>query len=156
MKKRSYDDIDGKFSDIRFFDVKKVFFPFRSMAKQLSVCVVAESTSGPYIVDPDGHKILDVSGSYGVNVIGYEGFKDIGNDAHKKVLNGMGPVLGPIHPDLPKALDQLAEVSGLPEISLHMSGTEAVMCATRLARFNTKKKVSSPSYTRAPRHVLFY
>jgi glutamate-1-semialdehyde 2,1-aminomutase len=137
-----YDDIEGRFSDIRFFDVKKVFFPFREMAKKLSVCVVATRTDGPYLIDADGHKILDVSGSYGVNVIGYEGFKSIGNRAHKEVLNDLGPVLGPIHPDLRGALSMLSEVSGQPECSLHMSGTEAVMCATRLARFNTKKKVS--------------
>lgn len=74
-----YDEIDGKFSDIRFFDVKKVFFPFREMARKLSVCVVAEKTDGPYLIDSDGHRILDVSGSYGVNVIGYEGFKSISN-----------------------------------------------------------------------------
>ncbi|GMI08432.1 hypothetical protein TrVE_jg9218 [Triparma verrucosa] len=135
-----YDEIDEKFSDIRFFDVKKVFFPFREMAKKLSVCVVAEKTDGPYLIDSDGHRILDVSGSYGVNVIGYEGFKSIGNRAHDEVLKDMGPVLGPIHPELRGVLKQLVEVSGLPEISLHMSGTEAVMCATRLARFNTKKK----------------
>ncbi|GMI36751.1 hypothetical protein TrRE_jg9654 [Triparma retinervis] len=135
-----YDEIDGRFSDIRFFDVKKVFFPFREMAKKLSVCVVATKTDGPYLVDADGHKILDVSGSYGVNVIGYEGFKSIGNRAHKETLNDLGPVLGPIHPDLRGALSMLSDVSGQPECSLHMSGTEAVMCATRLARFNTKKK----------------
>ena len=39
-----YARIDGRFSDIRFFDVKKVFFPFRSMARRLPVCVVSTST----------------------------------------------------------------------------------------------------------------
>ncbi len=134
-----YAKVEGKFSDIRFFDVKKVFFPFRSMAKRLAVCVVAKATDGPYLIDVDDQKILDVSGSYGVNVIGYEGFKSVVNRAHEESLKNMGPVLGPVHPDLPEALRLLTEVAGLPEASLHMSGTEAVMCATRLARFNTKK-----------------
>ena len=36
-------------------------------------------------------------------------------------------------------LGHLTRISGLDEVSFHMSGTEAVMCAVRLARFNTRK-----------------
>jgi glutamate-1-semialdehyde 2,1-aminomutase len=34
-------------------------------------------------------------------------------------------------------ITRLREISGLDEVSFHMSGTEAVMAAVRLARFNT-------------------
>ena len=53
-----------RFSDIRFFDVKKIFFPFADMAQQLAVCVAVKSTSGAYLVDADDNRLLDVSGSY--------------------------------------------------------------------------------------------
>jgi glutamate-1-semialdehyde 2,1-aminomutase len=32
-------------------------------------------------------------------------------------------------------------ISGLGEVSFHMSGTEAVMAAVRLARFNTRRRL---------------
>jgi len=32
-------------------------------------------------------------------------------------------------------------VSKLDEVSFHMSGTEAIMCAVRLAAFNTRRKL---------------
>jgi glutamate-1-semialdehyde 2,1-aminomutase len=35
---------------------------------------------------------------------------------------------------------RLREISGLDEVSLHMSGTEAVMQAVRLARYHTRRK----------------
>src|SRR5262249_7497472 len=35
----------------------------------------------------------------------------------------------------------LKRVSNLDEVSFHMSGTEAVMAAVRLARFNTRRKL---------------
>ncbi|CAE8610622.1 unnamed protein product, partial [Polarella glacialis] len=36
---------------------------------------------------------------------------------------------------------RLRKVSGHEEVSFHMSGTEAVMCAVRVARFNTHRKL---------------
>ncbi len=35
----------------------------------------------------------------------------------------------------------LLKLSGLDEVSFHMSGTEAVMAAVRLARFNTRRRL---------------
>jgi glutamate-1-semialdehyde 2,1-aminomutase len=37
-------------------------------------------------------------------------------------------------------VERLREISGLDEVSLHMSGTEAVMQAVRLARYHTRRK----------------
>ena len=37
-------------------------------------------------------------------------------------------------------IKMIAEVAQQEEVSLHMSGTEAVMCAVRLARFNSGGK----------------
>ena len=54
-------------------------------------------------------------------------------------MNALGPVLGAYHPCLVENIEQLQRISGLDEVSFHMSGTEAVMQAVRLARYHTKR-----------------
>ena len=51
-------------------------------------------------------------------------------------------MLGPLHPIVAENIDaRCKRISGLDEVSFHMSGTEAVMAAVRLARFNTRRKL---------------
>jgi glutamate-1-semialdehyde 2,1-aminomutase len=47
--------------------------------------------------------------------------------------------LGAYHPVSAYNVRRLLEISGLDEVSFHMSGTEAVMQAVRLARYNTRR-----------------
>ena len=49
----------------------------------------------------------------------------------------LGPVLGPYHPVVADNVKRLKRISGFSEVSFHMSGTEAVMQAVRLARYHT-------------------
>ena len=57
-------------------------------------------------------------------------------------VDGLGPnVLGPLHPAIFPVLERLRQISGLDEASFHMSGTEAIMCAVRLCRFNTRRRL---------------
>ena len=57
-------------------------------------------------------------------------------------MKELGPnVLGPIHPIISEVLPKLKTISNKEEVSFHMSGTEAVMCAIRLCRFNTRRKL---------------
>ena len=51
----------------------------------------------------------------------------------------LGPVLGAYHPVVADNVRRLREISGLDEVSFHMSGTEAVMQAVRLARYHTRR-----------------
>jgi glutamate-1-semialdehyde 2,1-aminomutase len=48
-------------------------------------------------------------------------------------------VLGPYHPVIAYNVKRLRAISGLDEVSFHMSGTEAVMQAVRLARYHTRR-----------------
>ena len=48
-------------------------------------------------------------------------------------------MLGPYHPVVADNVKRLREISGLDEVSFHMSGTEAVMQAVRLARYHTRR-----------------
>ncbi len=56
-----------------------------------------------------------------------------------KRVRDLGPVLGLYHPVIADNVKRLKEISGLDEVSFHMSGTEAVMQAVRLARYHTRR-----------------
>ena len=129
-------------SDIRFTDTNRVPFQFQQETrKRFSVAVITKSSEGSTLVDVDGGRALDVSGSYGVNVCGYDAYKGFVERGWARVKD-LGPnVLGPVHPVIADVLPALKRISNKEEISFHMSGTEAVMCAIRLARFNTRRKL---------------
>jgi glutamate-1-semialdehyde 2,1-aminomutase len=131
---------DG-FSDLRFADANRVPFPFaRMMRERFDLTTVVTSSDGPRLRDLDGHWSLDVSGSYGVNVAGFDRYKQWIERGWDRVKE-LGAVLGPVHPIVADNIRMLRSVSGLDEVSFHMSGTEAVMAAVNLARFNTGRKM---------------
>src|SRR6185369_8729053 len=80
----------------------------------------------------------DLTGSYGVNVHGYDFYKRCLDRGAARV-RALGPVLGPYHPVVADNVARLRALSGLDEVSFHMSGTEAVMQAVRLARYHTRR-----------------
>jgi glutamate-1-semialdehyde 2,1-aminomutase len=90
------------------------------------------------VSDLDGNRLYDVTGSYGVNVFGYDFYKECIERGSARVRD-LGPVLGAYHPLVAHNVRRLLEISGLEEISFHMSGTEAVMQAVRLARYHTRR-----------------
>jgi len=134
-------EIRGSFSDLRFTDANRVPFPFmKTMRDKFSLCSVVTESKGPRLRDLDGHWSMDVSGSYGLNVAGYDRYKEWMKKGLEKV-NDLGPVLGPLHPVVAENITLLKSISKLDEVSFHMSGTEAVMATVRLARFNTRRKL---------------
>jgi len=130
-------EVGPGFSDLRFTDANRVPFPFaRVMRERFELCSVVTGSDGPRLHDLDGHWTLDVGGSYGVNVAGFGRYKEWMARGLERVRD-LGPVLGPLHPVTADNIARLRRISGLDEVSFHMSGTEAVMAAVRLARFNT-------------------
>ena len=82
--------------------------------------------------------IYDVANSYGVNLFGYDFYKScIARGAER--VSDLGPVLGAYHPIAAYNIERIRQISGLDEVSFHMSGTEAVMQAVRLARYHTRR-----------------
>jgi glutamate-1-semialdehyde 2,1-aminomutase len=133
--------IRDSFSDLRFTDANRVPFPFmRTMREKFSLCSVVTESKGPRLRDLDGNWSLDVSGSYGLNLAGFDRYKEWMAKGLDKVKD-LGPVLGPLHPVIAENIAMLKSISKLDEVSFHMSGTEAVMAAVRLARFNTKRRL---------------
>ncbi|MBV8804471.1 MAG: aminotransferase class III-fold pyridoxal phosphate-dependent enzyme, partial [Sinobacteraceae bacterium] len=127
-------------SDLQFTSRYRVPFQFSSFVRQhFKLGSFVESSSGATVTDLDGNQLYDLTGSYGVNVFGYDFYKDCIERGIERVRN-LGPVLGALHPVVAYNVERLKKISGLDEISFHMSGTEAVMQAVRLARYHTRRK----------------
>jgi glutamate-1-semialdehyde 2,1-aminomutase len=126
-------------SDLQFTAAYRVPFQFSRFVRQhLKTGAFLESSSGVTVTDLDGNEFYDVSGSYGVDVLGYDFYKHAMARGFERVA-ALGPVLGAYHPVLADNVKRLKQISGLDEVSFHMSGTEAVMQAVRLARYHTHR-----------------
>ena len=126
-------------SDMQFTAAYRVPFQFsRHVREHFKGGSFLQSSSGPTVTDLDGNRFYDVTGSYGVNVFGYDFYKSCMKEAAARA-EALGPVLGSYHPAVEFNARRLREISGLDEISFHMSGTEAVMQAVRLARYHTRR-----------------
>ena len=126
-------------SDLQFTSLYRVPFQYSRMVREhLGAGSFLESSSGVLVTDLDGNRFYDLTGSYGVNLFGYDFYKTCLARGQERV-QALGPVLGAYHPVLAEVAGKLREISGLDEVSFHMSGTEAVMQAVRLARFHTRR-----------------
>ena len=124
-------------SDLQFTAGYRVPFQFsRIVREHLPIGAFVASTSGVTVTDLDENVLYDVSGSYGVNLFGQDFYKNCISEGVKTV-GELGPVLGLYHPVVADNVARLQTISGLDEITFHMSGTEAVMQAVRLARYHT-------------------
>jgi len=125
--------------DIAFTSRYRVPFPFsRVVREQLPSGSFYQSAEGVMLTDLDGNRFYDCTGSYGVNLLG--------TDAYRRMVaqgiaatDSLGPVLGGLHPVTADNVRRLQALSGLDAVSFHMSGTEAVMQAVRLARYHTRR-----------------
>lgn len=126
-------------SDLQFTARYRVPFQFsRIVRDNLKGGSFLQASRGVTVTDLDGNTFYDVTGSYGVNVFGYDFYKDCIEKGSERVRD-LGPVLGGYHPVIVDNVRRLKEISGLDEVSFHMSGTEAVMQAIRLARYHTRR-----------------
>ena len=130
-------EIAGGVSDLQFTSRYRVPFQFSGYVRQhFKPGTFLESSSGVNVTDLDGNRLYDLTGSYGVNVFGYDFYKECIERGAERV-RGLGPVLGAYHPVTAYNVRRLLQIAGLDEVSFHMSGTEAVMQAVRLARYHT-------------------
>ena len=127
-------------ADLQFTGKYRVPFQFSPIvSERLKVGAFVQSADGVHLTDLDGNRFIDLTGSYGVNVFGVDFYK--ATMAEGAALGeALGPVLGAYHPCVAENMARLRAISGLDEVSFHMSGTEAVMQAVRLARYHTRRK----------------
>src|SRR5580704_8358288 len=126
-------------SDLQFTGAYRVPFQYRRVVRaHLPLGAFLQSSEGVTVTDLDGNRFYDLTGSYGVNVFGYDFYKGTIERGAARV-HELGPVLGAYHPLIIENTRRIKEISGLDEVSFHMSGTEAVMQAVRLARYHTRR-----------------
>jgi glutamate-1-semialdehyde 2,1-aminomutase len=127
-------------SDLQFTGRYRVPFQYAPLVREhLRVGTFLRASLGVTVEDLDGNRFFDLTGSYGVNLLGVDAYKTCIDEAVQRARE-LGPVLGSLHPCVLDNARALAEISGLDEVSFHMSGTEAVMQAVRLARYHTRRK----------------
>ncbi len=130
----------GGISDLQFTGAYRVPFQYSAYLRQhLKIGSFVQRTDGVTMTDMDGQVFYDLTGSYGVNVFGNDFYKACIEEGAARARD-LGPVLGSYHPAVAWNVEQLKRISGLDEVSFHMSGTEAVMQAVRLARYHTRRK----------------
>ena len=131
--------VEDSISDLQFTSAYRVPFQYsRFVRRHLNAGAFVRSSAGVTLTDLDGNQLYDLTGSYGVNVFGNDFYKECMQRGSERVRE-LGPVLGPYHPTIAYNVERLREISGLDEVSFHMSGTEAVMQAVRLARYHTRR-----------------
>jgi glutamate-1-semialdehyde 2,1-aminomutase len=130
----------GRISDVQFTRAYRVPFPFsRHLREHLKLGGFAEATQGVTLTDLDGQRFYDLTGSYGVNVFGHDFYKECIAEGAEQARQ-LGPILGTYHACVAGNAERLCQISGGDEVSFHMSGTEAVMQAVRVARYHTRRK----------------
>src|SRR3984957_10860135 len=126
-------------SDLQFITAYRVPFQYSRIVRQhLAAGSILAASSGVTVTDLDGNVLYDLAGSYGVNLLGYDFYKECIARGTERV-HDLGPVIGSYHPVVAYNVERLRQISGLDEVSFHMSGTEAVMQAVRLARYHTRR-----------------
>jgi glutamate-1-semialdehyde 2,1-aminomutase len=133
-------EIKDGVSDLQFTDAYRVPYQYsRLVRERLGGGALLHESHGVTLTDVDGNTFYDLAGSYGVNLFGYDFYKGCIERGMARV-HALGPVLGALHPVVAYNVRRLRDISGLDEISFHMSGTEAVMQAVRLARYHTGRR----------------
>jgi glutamate-1-semialdehyde 2,1-aminomutase len=131
------ENLEDGLSDLSFTRTYSVPFQYaRYVKKHLKVGSLVHESAGVRVIDLDGNAAYDLAGSYGTNVFGYDFYKQC-IEAGVRRVRKLGPVLGSYHPVIEENVSRLKAISGLDEVSFHMSGTEAVMQAVQLARYHT-------------------
>ncbi|TXN02676.1 aminotransferase class III-fold pyridoxal phosphate-dependent enzyme [Methylobacterium sp. WL64] len=134
------DAVRGGLSDLQFTGLYRVPFQYAGHVRApLGAGAFAAASDGVTVTDLDGNVFYDLAGSYGVNLFGVDFYRACLEEGTAKVA-ALGPVLGPLHPVVTGNVARLKALSGLDEVSFHMSGTEAVMQAVRLARYHTGRR----------------
>lgn len=127
-------------SDLQFTGRYRVPFQFSPLVREfLKTSSFVARASGVTLEDVDGNLFHDLTGSYGVNVFGVDFYKAC-MDEGCAAARELGPILGSYLPCVARNVERLKALSGLDEVSFHMSGTEAVMQAVRLARYHTGRR----------------
>ena len=73
---RRTDEVAGGISDLQFTEAYRIPFQYSAVVRQhLKFGAFVQSSEGVTVTDLDGNRFYDLTGSYGVNVFGYDFYK---------------------------------------------------------------------------------
>ena len=91
-------EVADSISDLQFTDAYRVPFQYnRFVRHHLRGGSFLKSSAGVTVTDLDGNTFYDLTGSYGVNLFGYDFYKQCLESGARRVAE-LGPVLGAYHP----------------------------------------------------------
>jgi glutamate-1-semialdehyde 2,1-aminomutase len=98
-----------------------------------------QSSSGTTVTDLDGNRFYDLTGSYGVNLFGYDFYKECIERGSERVRE-LGPVLGAYHPviDLQRAAPA-RDLRSRRGVAAHV-GYRGGHAGGALARYHTRRR----------------
>ena len=124
-------------ADIRFTKTVSVFFPFQKyVSSRLDPSFILDVVDDKHIRDVDGTVLWDAECSFGVNVAGYEKYKSFLAEGFRAAAD-RSVCLGKVTEHVVRNAERICRIAHKEQCSFHMSGTEAIMGAVRLARYNT-------------------
>src|SRR5258705_1918991 len=127
------DEMAGGVSDLQFTSRYRVPFQFSAYVRRhFKSGGFVDSSSGVTVTDLDGNRLYDLTGSYGVNVFGYDFYKRFIAEAVERA-GMLRPVLGGYHPGVADKVARLPALSGLDEVAFPISETQSRMQPRRLA-----------------------
>ena len=107
---RSTSEVLESLSDLQFVSAYRVPFQFKKLAaKGLKIASFVQSTHGVTVTDLDGNVFYDLTGSYGVNLLGNDFYKSC-MDQGADVARDLGPVLGAYHPVMFDNVERLKRI----------------------------------------------
>jgi amino acid adenylation domain-containing protein len=112
----------------------RVVAGFRSQWKEIVYPIVTERSNGSKLYDVDGNEYIDILNGYGPTVFGHKPKFVV--DAVVKQLD-LGFEIGPMSPLAGKVAELISEFTGMERVAFCNTGSEAVLCAMRVARTAT-------------------
>ncbi len=104
-------EVGDSISDLQFTSRYRVPYQFnRYVRERLRGGSFLQSSHGVMVTDLDGNEFYDLTGSYGVNVFGYDFYKECIDRGIERVRE-LGPVLGAYHLVVAYNVKRLCEIS---------------------------------------------
>lgn len=112
----------------------RVVSGFRSQWKEIVYPIVTNRSEGSKLYDVDGNEYIDILNGYGPTVFGHK--PKFVTDAVREQLE-LGFEIGPMSPLAGKVAELVSEFTGMDRVAFCNTGSEAVLCAMRIARTAT-------------------
>ncbi|MFD2113529.1 amino acid adenylation domain-containing protein [Thiorhodococcus fuscus] len=109
----------------------RAVFGFAPDYKELTYPLMASRAQGSQVWDLDGNAYVDVTMGFGVYLFGHN--PDFVASALREELDRGAP-LGPTSPLAAEVAERIHQLTGVDRCAFFATGTEAIMCAVRIAR----------------------